>query len=80
VLEALAATQPGEEDATVGEPPFLPLIWLTQNSASLNQLPRGSRWVFWPSEGQKAPVNQDFSGLAIQPDKPLQLQLQSSEK
>ncbi len=79
VLEALAATQAGEEDATVGEPPFLPLIWLTQNGASINHLPRGSRWVLWSSEGQKTPVNQDFRGLEIQGDKPLQLQLQSLE-
>ncbi|MCT7955198.1 DUF58 domain-containing protein [Laspinema palackyanum] len=79
VLEALAATQSSEKEPTVGEPPFLPLIWLTQNSASVNQLPRGSRWVFWPSEGQKAPVNPNFLGIEIQADKPLQLQLQSSE-
>jgi uncharacterized protein (DUF58 family) len=81
VLETLAGTGFGE-DAQSGGPPELPLIWLTQNPVSLNSLPPGSRWVLWApadpvQEGAKMPVNRDKPGIEIQPDKPLQLQLQS---
>lgn len=79
VLEALAATDAGE-DAIAGEPPFLPLIWLTQNPHSLDRLPRGSRYVLWPrSQAEIGTIlaNANFPGIEILPDKPLQLQLQS---
>ncbi|NET57257.1 MAG: DUF58 domain-containing protein [Symploca sp. SIO2E6] len=48
VLEALAGTHAGE-DAKVAQPPYLPLIWLTQNRVSLDSLPPGSRWLLWIS-------------------------------
>jgi uncharacterized protein (DUF58 family) len=70
VLETLAAIQPQQVPQRL---PDLPLIWLTQNSASLNQLPAGSRWLLWgqPSELPIVP------GLAIQPQKSLSQQLQA---
>lgn len=82
VLEALAATQAGEE-VQAETLPEQPLIWLTANPDSLNTLPPGSRWVLWSpatasgSTGDAPLVNRDRPGLLIQPDRPLQLQLQS---
>ena len=78
VLETLAATNSPEESQQ--ELPTIPLIWLTQNPESINGLPRGSRWVFWPNLEQtprSSIVNQNFPGLEIQPERSLQLQLQS---
>jgi len=48
VLEALAGTRAGEE-AEVAQPPYLPLIWLTQNQVSIDSLPPNSRWLLWTS-------------------------------
>lgn len=76
VLETLAATNAAEE-ATLGDPPYLPLIWLTQNPGSTKHLPRGSRWVLWSEEGEKTPSDRNFPGLEVLRDKPLQSQLQS---
>ncbi len=79
VLETLAATYAGE-DASAGEPPYLPLIWLTQNPASLNSLPAGSRWALWPSTSPETdparPVKRNHAGVVIDITQPLQPQLQ----
>ena len=79
VLETLAATNAGE-DADAGTPPYLPLIWLTQNPATLNSLPPGSRWVLWLpalSEGNVArAVERRYPGIVIDTEQPLQGQLQ----
>ena len=77
VLEALAATEPGEEPSA-NAPPRCPLIWLTQNPLSLSTLPPGSRWVMWSTVSSPQPeilVN-PVLGFLIQTDQPLQLQLQ----
>ena len=81
VLEALAATNFGEEEiGTESNLPSLPLIWLTQNPDSLNGLPVGSRWVLWTpgelDEGQKNVVSREFPGLRIDREQPLEIQLQ----
>lgn len=80
VLEALAATNFGEEIGTESNFPNLPLIWLTQNPDSLNGLPVGSRWVLWTpgelDEGQKNVVSRDYPGLRIDREQPLEIQLQ----
>lgn len=79
VLETLAATQAGEAPRAENLPD-LPLIWLTPNAASLHALPEGSRWLFWPSATaplQPMPSHSN-SGVIIQPDQSIQLQLQSS--
>lgn len=82
VLEALAATQPGE-DADAGDPPHLPLIWLTQQSTSLNSLPPGSRWLFWSLSTVAQPERHtsgltNCAGQIIDKEEPLQRQLQQS--
>jgi uncharacterized protein (DUF58 family) len=90
VLETLAAVNAGEDSilSKSEKPPKLPIIWLTQydvkESASLSTLPQGSRWVLWPSAtaeiGEKMLVKNDFPGLEIRSDRPLELQLQSPLK
>ena len=80
VLETLAAVNAGED--AVENPPKLPMIWLTQNSASLSTLSQGSRWVILPlataETGDKILVKHDLPGLQIRSDRPLELQLQDS--
>ncbi|MCP2731325.1 DUF58 domain-containing protein [Limnofasciculus baicalensis] len=78
VLETLAATN-AEEDNDGGELPYLPLIWLTQNSVSLNTLPPGSRWVLWSSNSGESNFNivsGERGGIVIDSTEPLQRQLQ----
>ncbi|NJO41032.1 MAG: DUF58 domain-containing protein [Cyanobacteria bacterium CRU_2_1] len=83
VLETLAETQFGEESLSP-RLPELPLLWLTQNPESIHTFPQGSRWLLWlqpasasgRSSANTVP-NSNYPGLFIQPDHPLQLQLQS---
>ena len=81
VLEVLARVS-SNEIPLAGKPPEQPLIWLSQNPASLNLLSSGSRWLLWstqqPLSPQGSSLNSCGAGLVIQPDQPLQLQLQSS--
>lgn len=80
VLEALAATETGEELSAIS-PPSSPIIWLSQNHLSLSTLPTGSRWLLWPTSPQpEIVVNRHDSGLVLQTDQPLQLQLQKALK
>ena len=78
VLETLAAVNAGED--AVENPPKLPIIWLTQNSATLSTLSLGSRWVLWPlataETGEKMLVKHELPGLEIRSGRPLELQLQ----
>ena len=83
VLETLAAVNAGED--VVENRPKMPIIWLTQydieQSANLSTLTQGSRWVLWPSAyaeiGGKMLVKNDFPGIEIRSDRPLEMQLQS---
>jgi uncharacterized protein (DUF58 family) len=79
VLETLAAVNAAED--IVEQPPQLPMIWLTQNSASLSTLSQGSRWLLWPCVtdeiGEKILVKNDLPGMQIRRDRPLENQLQS---
>jgi uncharacterized protein (DUF58 family) len=78
VLETLAAVEAQEETREIHRP-SLPLIWLTQNPSTLDSLPVSSRWVFFPassSDGQQTSPMANFSGLVINPEQPLQPQLQ----
>lgn len=81
VLQALAATYAGE-DVVSESPPALPLVWLTENAASLSALPPGSRWILWNSSENRpfsdSKSTQSTPGLLVQTDQPLQRQLQSS--
>ena len=78
VLETLAAVNAGED--AVENRPKLPIIWLTQNSATLSSLSLGSRWVLWPLAtaeiGEKMLVKHELPGLEIRSGRPLELQLQ----
>ena len=78
VLETLAAVNAGED--AVENRPKLPIIWLTQNSATLSTLSLGSRWVLWPlataETGEKMLVKHELPGLKIRSGRPLELQLQ----
>ncbi|MEG3897703.1 MULTISPECIES: DUF58 domain-containing protein [unclassified Microcoleus] len=80
VLETLAAVNAGED--AVDNRPKLPIIWLTQNSATLSSLSLGSRWVLWPlataETGEKMLVKHDLPGLEIRSNRPLELQLQDT--
>lgn len=75
VLEALAATMTGE-DIIDDQLPNLPLIWLTQNSISLNTLPTNSRWVLWQKAASEKSINKNDSGIVIDTTQNLQTQLQ----
>ncbi len=92
VLEALAAVNFGE-DTTTPNLPSRPLVWITQNPLTLNTLPSGSTTVLWPSPpqsvGKKSPshrpltqseIRKDRPHLEIDPDQPLQVQLQAAPK
>jgi len=80
VLETLAAVNAAED--AIDSRSKLSIIWLTQNSVSLNTLTQGSRWVLWPSAtaktDEKILVKHDLPGLQIRSDRPLELQLQDS--
>ncbi|MFB2770705.1 DUF58 domain-containing protein [Pelatocladus sp. BLCC-F211] len=81
VMETLAATNSGE-DATNLPPTSDPLIWLTQNPSTLCLLPSGSRWLLWQSlqtPTEQVVVNRDYPGIVVQPEQPLQLQLQQAD-
>lgn len=82
ILETLAGTQFGEVAPSVSLPK-MSLTWLTQNGQSLNTLPAGSRWLLWAiasgqSQGPSSQLTPGSPGLIVQPDQPLQPQLQSS--
>lgn len=80
VLEALAAVN--AEEAQVGSPPHIPLVWLSQIPTTLNTLPPGSRWLLWHSTRASADppelINCNYPGLTIHLEQSLQMQLQSS--
>ncbi|HAC64535.1 MAG TPA: DUF58 domain-containing protein [Cyanothece sp. UBA12306] len=78
VLEALAAIEAEEESLNLALP-NLPMIWLTQNLATLETLSQGSRWLVFGTEEGKNPqnlINNPNHGLVITPEQPLALQLQ----
>ncbi|MDJ0733861.1 MAG: DUF58 domain-containing protein [Nostocaceae cyanobacterium] len=79
VLEALAATNSGE-DSNAPQPPSYQMIWLTQNPLTLSSLPNGSRWLLWQdsSSAAKVIINREYPGMIVQVDTPLQSQLQKS--
>lgn len=76
VLETLAAVE--AEEASRHQRPTLPLIWLTQNDSTLDTLLSISRWVLFPcASPEDRPIKtSNFSGLMINPQQPLQEQLQ----
>jgi len=75
VLQALAGVQFGEDGTETL--PDVPLLWLTQNPTGLSTLPPGSRWLLWAREKLEQPTS-NSPGLLVQPDQPLQPQLQGA--
>ncbi len=76
VLEALAGVQ---FEAAPAEPPqnlAQNLLWLTQSASRIAELPVHSRWLLWPEPGAAQREMLGGSGIMIQPDQPLQPQLQ----
>jgi uncharacterized protein (DUF58 family) len=77
VLETLAGVQP--QEMRRADLPRFPLLWLTQSAKSLAGLPAGSRWFLWQASQPEVGYGDGLSdnpGLPIQPDQPLQPQLQ----
>lgn len=79
VLETLAGVE-SEEDIKVDYIPPVPLIWLTQNSSTLETLPFRSRWLFFTTAKSEIQpmLTRNFSGLVINSEQDLQPQLQKS--
>ncbi|MEA5510089.1 DUF58 domain-containing protein [Crocosphaera sp. UHCC 0190] len=77
VLETLAAVET-EETRKDADLPKIPLIWITENSATLNSLPPGSRWVMFSQETEKITsfFANNLTGLMINNEQPLTSQLQ----
>lgn len=88
VLETLAAVQWGERPhpdpliqsqvSSLQAGDWGVMLWLTQASSRLALLPTGSRWLLWPDADLPGslPLASNL-GIVIQPDQPLQSQLQS---
>jgi uncharacterized protein (DUF58 family) len=65
ILETLAAVESSETQATATLP-SVPIIWLTANPGSLDQLPAGSRWLLF-TKSEEAPAFQ--AGVSLtEPD------------
>lgn len=79
VLETLAAVNPQEEISKNTRQNY-PLIWLTENPETINTLATGSRWILWPKTTNSQQISGDrhYPGITIQPDRPLEQQLQLS--
>ncbi len=75
VLETLAGVLP-TEDSNSPDLPALPLIWLSQNPASISSLPSGSRYVLFASGSSNLASNNNLSGLVITSEQPLEQELQ----
>ncbi|MDJ0730240.1 MAG: DUF58 domain-containing protein [Crocosphaera sp.] len=77
VLETLAAVSKEEDDHQYTLPK-LPLIWITENPATFDNLPLGSRWLLFPQDKDKIVsfLGQTLSGLVISSEPSLQTQLQ----
>ena len=77
VLETLAAVNKEEEDKKQSLPK-IPLIWITENPASFENLPVGSRWLLFPQKSDKIAsfFMQNLRGLVINSEQPLETQLQ----
>jgi len=75
VLQTLAATHFAEPKS---ELPKNSLIWLSQNPITINTLPAGSRYLVWQTNSpQPELLNRDYQGIWLQPEQPLQQQLQA---
>jgi uncharacterized protein (DUF58 family) len=85
ILEVLAQIEP--QQTTAKQQPDQSAIWLTTNPESISPLPLGSRYVLWtqPTSVSSASdrsntvqANHQKPGISINPEVPLQIQLQKS--
>jgi uncharacterized protein (DUF58 family) len=81
ILEVLAQIEP--QQTTAKQQLDRPAIWLTTNPESISPLPLGSRYVLWtPPSASQSPLEPremvHHAGFSIDPDVPLQIQLQKS--
>jgi uncharacterized protein (DUF58 family) len=78
VLETLAAVQ-FQEHLQINRPQVS--LWLTQTPERLADLATGSRWLLWQHPEFDLPTGipalESYSGIVIQPNQPLQTQLQT---
>lgn len=75
VLETLAAIDPAQ-DNNFSQIPTSPLIWLSQNSASIATLPAGSRFVMFTSGASNVASSNNSAGLVVSSQVSLQQELQ----
>jgi uncharacterized protein (DUF58 family) len=85
ILEVLAQIEP--QPTTAKQQPDRAAIWLTPHGEGIAQLPLGSRYILWtqPTSGSSASdrsnttaSNHQQLGININPEVPLQIQLQKS--
>jgi uncharacterized protein (DUF58 family) len=86
ILEVLAQIEP--QPITAKQQPDRPVIWLTTHPEGIAQLPLGSRYILWtqPMSGSSASESQTSAtgsthlqfGISIEPEVPLQIQLQKN--
>jgi uncharacterized protein (DUF58 family) len=81
ILEVLAQIEP--QPMTAKQQPDQPAIWLTTNPESIAPLPLGSRYVLWtPPSASQSPLEPrelvHHAGFSIDPEVPLQIQLQKN--
>ncbi len=77
ILETLAGVEILEDQPNIN-PPETPIIWLTQNSLTLNNLKDSSRWLFFLDKTlTQHPQSTQNRGILIDCALPLQRQLQS---
>lgn len=75
VLEVLAAVE--HQQTQQQSPPSLPLVWLTSDPKEVQDLPPGSRWLYFSREETKLHFGSANSGLRINITESLQEQLQN---
>jgi uncharacterized protein (DUF58 family) len=84
ILEVLAQIEP-EQMVAAKQQLDCPVIWLTTHAEGIAQLPMGSRYILWaqPTSSSESQTNsmvatQQQLGINIDPDIPLQIQLQKN--
>ncbi|MGB2925240.1 MAG: DUF58 domain-containing protein, partial [Limnothrix sp.] len=78
ILEALAGIQPQIQGDRPQSQPNSTLLWLTQNAQTVENLPRGSRWIFFATEDALPSSGSTRRGLTINQTEVLQMQLQKA--
>jgi hypothetical protein len=75
VLEALAGVQLGEEN-NYDLPRRIPMLWLTNNFAKVQELGNYHRWLLFLNPNEETSLGNPSGGLAIRGEVDLAQQLQ----